>query len=65
MGGTAKGRDRWGEGEQQRTGIEAMITAPCGVPSPSAPLVGMQVIKSASVYWGLTMCLAPEALYTP
>lgn len=33
MGGTAKGRDRWGEREQQRTGIEAMIRGPCGVPS--------------------------------
>lgn len=29
MGGTAQGRDRWGEGEQQRTRIEALMRGPC------------------------------------
>lgn len=53
VGGTAKGKDRWGEGEQQRARIEAMIRGPWGVPSPSALPVGIQVIKTASIYWGL------------
>lgn len=53
VGGTAKGKDRWGEGEQQRARIEAMIRGPWGVPSPSALPVGIQVMKTASIYWGL------------
>lgn len=63
-GGTAKDRDRWGEGEQQKSRIEAVIKGQWGDPLSSSSSGWNTGSKNNFIDWGSAMCLAPlSALY--